>query len=184
MTIDAWPDHLLDLGEWDALPEHTGRRCELVEGVLHVAPRPSARHQRLVHLVVSALDAALPPGWCAVAEVEVLVEGGRTPTIRTPDVAVVRTVTADERPRQHPADVLAVVEVLSPGTHRTDRVAKTAEYAEAGIEHYGLLEPGPPVALTTMRLVEGRYEVTGAHRGLARVDLGVETPLDLDALVR
>jgi Uma2 family endonuclease len=109
MTTDAWPDHLLDLEEWDALPEDT---------------------------------------------------------------------------RQQPADVLAVVEVLSPGTRRTDRVAKTAEYAEAGIAHYALLEPGPPVVLTTMRLVGGRYEVTGEHRGPARADLGVETSLDLDALDR
>ncbi len=34
MITASWPDHLLTLTEWDALPEDTSRRCESVEGVL------------------------------------------------------------------------------------------------------------------------------------------------------
>lgn len=172
MTTENWPDHLIDLDEWDALPEDIARHFELVEGVPHMSPRPSARHQRLARLLMSALDTVLPDEWCAVGDVEVLIEGGRTPTLRAPDVTVLRTASADERPRQNPADILAVVEVLSPGTRRTDRVAKLAEYAEAGIAHYAILEPGPPVTLAEMRLTDGIYRVRAEHRGPSRVELG------------
>ena len=182
MTIDSWPDHLLDLDEWDALPDDIARRHELVEGVPHMSPRPSARHQRLARLLMTALDAVLPDEWCAVYDVEVLIEGGRPPTVRAPDVVVLRTATADDRLRQNPSDMLAVVEVLSPGTRRTDRVAKLAEYAEAGIAHYAILDPEPPVGLTELRLVNDRYEVVAEHHAACRADLGLVVLVDLDAL--
>lgn len=48
----AWPsrppDHLIDLAEWDALPEDSSARYELVEGVMVAAPRPLPRHRDLV----------------------------------------------------------------------------------------------------------------------------------------
>jgi Uma2 family endonuclease len=182
MLLAALPDHLIGLDEWDAMPEDVCRRCELVEGVLHVSPSPTARHQRLAVLIVNALDGALPAGWCAVPAVDVLIEGGRTPTLRSPDVVVVPTATADHRTRQDPADVLAVVEVLSPGSRRTDRVAKLAEYAEVGIAHYLLVEPGPPVVLTELELVDGAYRLRAEHRGSATLALGAV--VDLDALDR
>lgn len=76
----------------------------------------------------------------------------------------------------------AVVEVLSPGTRRIDRVLKLAEYAEAGIAHYLLVEPGPPVTMTEFRLTGARYEHVADHRGGVTVDLGVPVAVDLDAL--
>jgi Uma2 family endonuclease len=153
MTTSRWPDHLIGLEEWHALPEDTSRRFELVEGVLSVAPRPSPRHQRL---------------------------GGATPTVRVPDVVVLHSAAVDGRPRVVPADVLAVVEVLSPGSHRTDRVTKLAEYAEAGIARYAILDDGPPLTLTTFLLDGSRYRQEAVHRGNALVDLGVPVPLALD----
>lgn len=182
--LSALPDHLIGLDGWDAMPEDLCRRCELVEGVVHASPRATARHQRLTVLLVNALNEALPDEWCAVVDIEVLIEDGRTPTLRAPDVVVVDTATADNRPRQLPGDVLAVAEVLSPGTRRTDRVAKLAEYAEVGIAHYALVEPGPPVVLTELVLRDGAYAVRAEHRGRAEVDLGVAAVVDLDALDR
>ena len=121
MTTSRWPDHLIGLEEWHALPEDTSRRFELVEGVLSVAPRPSPRHQRLAGLLARAVDDSLPIEWCAVTEIEVVLEGGATPTVRVPDVVVLHSAAVDGRPRVVPADVLAVVEVLSLG-----RTAPTA----------------------------------------------------------
>ena len=60
MTVQpTWPDHLLDLDEWSALPEDSSRRFELAEGVLSVAPRPIARHQKLIKRIAAQLDAAM-----------------------------------------------------------------------------------------------------------------------------
>ena len=180
--VRALPTHPVGLEEWDALPEGLPAHIELMEGVLMIWSRPSARHQRLARLVADGLDAVLPPEWCAVMELDVLIEGGPTPTVRAPDVVVVRTATADERTRQDPADVLVAVEVQSPGSRRTDRVAKLAEYAEVGIAHYLLVEPGPPVVLTELALSGGAYRVLAEHRGSATLALGAT--LDLDALDR
>jgi Uma2 family endonuclease len=180
MTTSRWPDHLIGLEEWHALAEDTSRRFELVEGVLSVAPRPSPRHQRLAGLLARAVDDALPAGWCAVTEIEVVIEGGPTPTVRVPDVVVLRSNAVDGRPRVVPADVLAVVEVLSPGSHRTDRVAKLAEYAEAGIARYAILDDGPPLALTTFALDGPRYRQEAVHHGNCVADLGTPVPLDMD----
>jgi Uma2 family endonuclease len=179
MTTSRWPDHLIGLEEWDALPEDGTRRFELAEGVLSVAPRPSPRHQRLVGLLARALDDALPTGWCALSEVEVVVDAGEPPTVRVPDVLVLRTDVVDERTRVASADVLAVAEVLSPGTRRTDRVTKLAEYAEAGISRYALLDDGPPLALTLFVLEGGRYVREAVYQRTAVVDLGFPVPLDL-----
>lgn len=40
MTL-AWPNHLLTLDDWEALPEDELLRLELVEGVLAVVPQRS-----------------------------------------------------------------------------------------------------------------------------------------------
>ena len=55
MSAATWPDHLLSLAEWDVLPEDTSHRCELVEGILLVAPCPAFLHQ----LVMQELGAEL-----------------------------------------------------------------------------------------------------------------------------
>lgn len=190
MTTDVspWlgvlPVSLMGLAEYDALPEVVCRRSELVEGVLHVSPSPILRHQRVARRLADALDTAVPDGWCTALAVDVLIEDGPAPTLRTPDVLVLRTTCAGDTVRLRPTDLLAVVEVLSPGSRRTDRVAKLAEYAEVGIGHYALVEPGPPVVLTELVLDDAAYRVRAEHRGRATADLGFPVEVHLDALDR
>lgn len=184
VSMGTWPDHLLTLDEWDSLPEDTSRRYELVEGVLVVAPRPASRHQRAIWRLTSQLEPQLPSVWGAITEAEVVISAGRPPTVRVPDVLVVPAAAIDEdRPRWAADDVRLAVEIISPGSARTDRVMKLSEYAEVGIEHYWIVDLVEPVTLTRFRLGEGRYELLGENAGKATVDLG-DTPiaLDLDAL--
>jgi hypothetical protein len=42
----------------------------------------------------------------------------------------------------------AVVEVVSPGSRRTDHVVKRAEYTDAGIPNYWIVDLEPSVSLT------------------------------------
>ncbi|MEJ2888814.1 Uma2 family endonuclease [Actinomycetospora aeridis] len=181
MTTDPWPTRLLDLDEFRALPDDD-RRSELVEGVLSVTPPPSVRHQRIADRLARAVDDALPVEHCAVTAVGIVLEGGPTPTVRVPDVVVVRHDAVDDRPDLDASDVLAVVEVLSPGSRRRDRMVKLAEYAEAGIPRYAIVDPGPPVVLTAFALDGGRYGEGAEHRGRTVVDLGCPIPVDLATL--
>ena len=175
------PDHLLDLAEWDALDEEVIRRAELVEGVLVVAPSASPRHQRLSWRLCAALEAELAPRWALVPDIDVLVDEGPPPTVRRPDVVVVRAPALARGPRFAPADVLAVAEILSPGSRRTDRIAKRGDYADAGIAHYLLVEPGPPVSITELTLDGGAYRLVAEHTG-GEAGLALGATIDLAAL--
>ena len=181
MTVHpTWPDHLLDLDEWSALPEDPSRRIELAEGVLFVAPRPIFRHQMLIMRLAGQLDVAARGRWRVFPEVEVVVDAGPAPTVRVPDLVVAPPDLPDEASRCDARRLLAVLEVVSPGTRRLDRILKFHEYADAGVPCYLLVEPGPPVTLTDFRLVGGTYVQVAEHAGRAPLELGAT--LDLDAL--
>ena len=182
MTVQpTWPDHLLDLDEWSALPEDTSRRIELAEGVLLAAPRPIARHQKLIMRLAAQLDAARGGRFEVLPEYELVVESGSAATVRVPDIVLAPAGLPDATPRLAAADAVAVVEILSPGTRRLDRVLKLHEYAESGVPTYLLVEPGPPVTVTEFeRAAAGAYRAVAEHRGSAPLRLGVT--LDLDAL--
>jgi len=187
----TWPDRLLSLDDWDALPEDTSHRFELVEGVLQVVPRPTSFHQRAVTRLATLLDDALPDHLTALAEVEVVVkfgagEGRSDPaTVRVPDVVVVPAAVADTNPARYLAgDVLVAVEVLSTGTVRTDQVTKFAEYADAGIQGYWIVDVRAGVSITAYALVAKAYELVARTEGRLDVMAPVELSLDVSGLLR
>lgn len=185
MIAASWPDHLLTLDEWDALPQDTSRCYELVEGVLLVVPRPAPLHQRAMWRLCSQIEDQLPAELTVLPDVEVLIQAGPPPTVRAPDVVITREDCAAANPsRLDAADVLVAVEIISPGTGTTDRVTKMFEYADAGIAHYWLVDLSPPVPLTACTLVDGNYEHTlGEASGTLTIPSPVCLTLDLDALL-
>lgn len=160
MTATHWPDHLLTLDEWDALPEDGSRHYELVEGVLAVSPKPAPLHQRAMYRLAGQLDEQLPDHLTALPDVELVLQAQHPATVRAPDVLVADCRVAEANPaRLAAADVVLAVEIVSPGTKRTDRVTKPVEYSEAGIEHYWLVDIEAPTTITAYRLVDGEYEI-------------------------
>jgi Uma2 family endonuclease len=185
MSTVAWPDHLLTLAEWEAMPEDTTHRLELVEGVLLVTARPVSFHQRAMVRLTTELDRQFPKDLAAVADVEVVIDAGFPPTVRAPDVVVVPTAVYERNPpRFQAADVLLAVEIVSPGSGRTDRVMKFAEYADAGIAHYWIVDLDPPASLTGYLLVDGHYELMIESAGVVEVASPALIRIDLDALTR
>jgi Uma2 family endonuclease len=179
----SWPDHLLTLQEWDALPDDNRYRLEVVEGVLLVAPRPITFHQRAVTRLGYLINEELPPHLCALSEVDLIINE-RPLTVRAPGVLVTTTALADTNPaRYRPQDTSLTVEILSEGSVRTDRVMKVVEYAEVGIRHYWIVDLTPPVSLTAYHLIDQDYELFGEHTGATTLDLdGATISLDLAAL--
>ncbi|MGH3628264.1 MAG: Uma2 family endonuclease [Sciscionella sp.] len=184
MTAITWPDHLLSLEDWATLPEDTSRCYELVEGNLQVCPRPVFAHQVALSELGYQLRGQLPSGHRAIPEVEVVVFDTWPPTIRVPDLVVVPTALARSNPARCAAsDVLQVVEVLSPGSVRTDRIAKFAEYADAGIEYYWLVDLVPPVTLTAHQLIDGEYQIIGEGSDVMELESPFPVTIDLAALL-
>ncbi|MFE3226688.1 Uma2 family endonuclease [Nocardia sp. NPDC059228] len=182
-SVEYWPNHLLTIEEWSLLPENNRHCRELVDGVLVVAPQPP-RHQLAVWRLAAQLERALPRRVAAMARIELIIDDGTPPTVRVPDVLIVGgTAGAEHATRVRPGDVLAAIEIVSPGSRRVDRVMKFAEYAAAGIGHYWLLETEESMRLLTHRLRDGRYLPTGEYSGQVTLGLdGLDLPLDLDTL--
>jgi Uma2 family endonuclease len=183
MTAPPWPDHLLTLEEWDALPEDTSRHYELVEGVLLVSPRAASMPQRASLRLSHVLDEQLPDQLTALPDVEVVIEAGFPATVRAPDVIVTSNALAEENPpRLHAADVLLAVEIISPGSNKQDRVMKPVEYAEAGIPHYWLVDIEEPATLTAYLLVDGYYEIVAQVTEEARLSQPAPVTVDVRKL--
>jgi Uma2 family endonuclease len=179
MSTAPWPNHLLTLEEWDALPEDAHWRCELAEGVLIMVPRPAPLHQRAMVRLTAMLDDQLPDELTALPDVEVLIDVRHPATVRAPDVVVTSDKLAWENPpRLHASDVLLAIEIVSPGTGRTDRVTKLAEYADAGIPSYWVVELDDPATLSAYILVDGDYEIVA--QATEPVQLSQPAPVTVD----
>ncbi|WP_280239997.1 Uma2 family endonuclease [Nocardia abscessus] len=181
MTVDVtWPDHLLTLEDWIALPEDSSRSYELVEGVLVVSPKPVSQHQRAILRLGAQLEPQLPGTHGVLADTEVLIDEGPLPTIRVPDILVVPEAGIQANlPRYNAADVLLAVEILSAGSRRTDRVTKFFEYAEAGIEYYWLIDLDKPTSLAAYHLIGRDYELVAEQSGTVTLDIA-GTPIMID----
>jgi Uma2 family endonuclease len=162
----VWPDHID--GEWtvddlETLPDDN-LRYELIDGTLLVSPAPVPRHQRALLRLAILLTAACP------ADHEVFVAPlDWQPDRRTslePDLLVVAKDRIGEKTiTQAPA---IVIEVLSPGTARIDKMLKFSRYQEGGIQQYWIVDPRVP-SIEVYELAGGVYELIAHGSGAASV---------------
>lgn len=119
-----------------ALPDD-GNRYETVDGELLVGPSPRYAHQHVIGAMYLALatwlrgpgkDAGIP----FLAPADVILDPY---TLVQPDLFVLPPVGRAVMFGQEPAPTpLLVIEVLSPGTARNDRLKKRPRFQRAGIE--------------------------------------------------
>jgi Uma2 family endonuclease len=139
------PRGLLSLEQWDSLELDPTRRWELSEGTLNMSPCPIPWHQRVSRRLTRLLEDHLPGGLEAVPEVEVITSASFPPSVRRPDIAVIHDRVFEHRSARVPAaEVVLVVEIVSPGSRATDNIMKLYEYAKAGIENYWIIDPDAP----------------------------------------
>jgi Uma2 family endonuclease len=107
------------------------------------------------------------------------------PVVRAPDIVVAPTEALDARPnRLAISDVRLVIEIVSPGSARTDRVTKMAGYAEAGIPSYWIVDIEGPVRLDTYQLAGDAYRpVVSRATGTVTLDTPAPVTVDLAALL-
>ncbi|MFC7527993.1 Uma2 family endonuclease [Actinoplanes sp. GCM10030250] len=115
-------------------------RVELADGVLTVVPSPTGGHQRINWRLVGWLDQHLPDGFEPQMAVGVMVDHDFT---LEPDALILHSPVDLDHHFFQPEQVVAVIEIVSPGTRRRDRLVKPALYAAAGIPHYWRIEQDP-----------------------------------------
>jgi Uma2 family endonuclease len=152
--------------DYAALPDD-GKRYEIVEGVLFMAPSPGRWHQESVGEVFTHLRnyvklAGIGTVYMAPFEVELAFD-----TVVQPDVLVVlndhRDIITDSRIIGAPD---LVVEVASPGTAGYDRRKKQNAYAHAGVPEYWIIDPISR-AVEVLALEFGEYHPIGVFQGKA-----------------
>lgn len=152
------PHRLLTVADYSALGEDETGGWELQEGSLVMSPSPSPRHNITSWRLCSQLIPQLPGRLCAIQDVDV--DLGLSPPdqpgwVRRPDLVVVAREAVDRVEVSggllHATDASLVVEIVSSGSRRTDRVIKRGEYAEAGIPHYWVVDLDLPVSLLVHR---------------------------------
>lgn len=105
---------------------------------------PAKRHQLIAFRIAEQLNSQL-----AGTEPQVIAQSGAqiedvsvAAALRRPDVVILPLAALDtEGDTVDPADVLAVVEVVSKSNPENDYQGKTRDYAVMGIEHYLLVDP-------------------------------------------
>jgi Uma2 family endonuclease len=126
-----------------AAPEHMV--AEIIDGELHLQPRPAGPHTVAATVLVEEIGPPFrrgkggPGGWIILAEPELHLG----PDILVPDIAGWRRTTMD-----HVANVAYfevrpdwICEILSPSTEKIDRTRKLGLYAAAGISHAWMVNP-------------------------------------------
>jgi Uma2 family endonuclease len=121
------PAHLLTVTEYAELGETESGYTELVEGRLLMSPSPVPDHNYAASELLVQLRPQLPNHLEVIPDVDVdlqLVPPGQPGFSRRPDL-IVALRTARQRVREAGGMIRAAeVEIVSPGSHRTDHVAK------------------------------------------------------------
>ncbi len=149
-----------DLGPYRAadyweLPE--GEPCELMQGRFVMSPSPTSRHQTLVLMLVEIFAgiSRFSGGMAFCAPMDVVFSDD---TVLQPDllyIAKERREIVKER-IEGPPDL--VIEILSPGTERRDRLAKLDLYARYGVREYWIVDPAAQLFEFLLN-EEGRFVV-------------------------
>ena len=116
-------------------------RCELLLGTFYMSPAPTVAHQLVVAAITQQLsELAKQSGGFAISSPVDVVLSDRT--VVQPDVVYVshERMAVVTRQRIDGAPDL-IVEVLSPGTSRRDRIGKLALYRAASVPEYWLVDP-------------------------------------------
>ena len=129
----------------DVLDAPENMVAELIEGALHLHPRPASPHARASSVLGVRIGGPFdsgpegPGGWWIIDEPELHIGDD----VLVPDIGGWRRERMAEYPDAPWFDLVPdwVCEVLSPGTRRTDLTCKRRLYGAAGIPHLWLVDP-------------------------------------------
>ena len=118
-----------------------GERWELIGGAAHaMAPSPVSEHQDIALVLALKMKAYFAGKKCRVMIAPLDVKLSDEDVVQ-PDLLVVCDPSQIRRHIEGPPAL--VVEIVSPGSARLDRVVKTELYARFGIKEYWIVTPFP-----------------------------------------
>jgi Uma2 family endonuclease len=123
----------------DRLPPEAPRRLEIIDGGLVAMSPQSMFHLLAITEIENGLRSQAPDNLIVAREWTVALPDGDGPE---PDVVVFNqgAYRSEAQTRVEAKHVRLVVEVVSPSSRKRDLVRKPQLYADAGIEHYWIVE--------------------------------------------
>jgi Uma2 family endonuclease len=144
------------------LTDYSSRLIEFTDGMLEVLPMPTDKHQDILGFLFLALHAFLHPlgGTVRFAALRLEIRQGK---FREPDLMALLDANDPRRQNAYWLGADLVMEVVSPDNPERDIIVKRADYAEARIPEYWIVNPiGETV--TVLRLVGEEYVEHGVFR--------------------
>jgi Uma2 family endonuclease len=144
------------------LTDQTNQLVEFTDGYVEVLPMPTDQHQVIVRFLFLALFQFLQPlgGEVLFAPLRVRI---RADKFREPDILLVRDPADPRRQNRYWLGADLVAEVVSPDNPERDTVDKRADYAEAGIPEYWIVNPEQRT-VTVLTLASDDYAEHGVFR--------------------
>ncbi len=153
-------------GEWTEeqylrLTDHTSRLIEFTDGFLEVLPMPTDRHQSILQYLLFALVGFVEPrgGKVHFAALRLRIRSGK---FREPDLLLLLQARDPRRQDRFWTGADLVLEVVSKKIPERDLVDKVADYAEAGIPEYWIVNPQTET-ITVYRLEGDAYVEAGVY---------------------
>lgn len=189
--LEAESIHLLTIREYAELGETEHGYTELIEGRVLLSPSPVPDHNVAMQELGMLLRPQLPGSVETVPDMDVDLElaPAKEPGFsRRPDLMIVnrgaRKRVRTEGGLIRASEVLVIVEIVSPGSKRTDHVDKRRDYADAGIPNYWIIDIDEPISLTACRLTEEfGYVDDQTATGVFRTEVPFPVEIDLGRLV-
>ena len=150
--------------DYAALPAD-GRRYEIVNGVLVMAPAPTPEHQDIAGEIYVALRAYVKLAGLGRVFVGPLDVQLSLDNMFQPDLVVLLNAHLErvtEKKITGAPDL--AVEIASPSTAAYDRLTKYEKYAQAGIPEYWIVKPTRR-AIEVLVLEHGEYRSLGSFSG-------------------
>jgi len=179
------PKHVVTYEDVVNAPD--GMVAELIDGELHLQPRPAKPHAAAATALGEELGPPFkrgrggPGGWIILYEPEIHFGAN----VLVPDLAGWRRERMPVMTTEEAYFTLApdwACEVLSPSTLVKDRARKLPIYAAHGVAHVWLIDPVQRL-LEVLRLEGGRYSIASTHAGAERVRAEPFDAIELDLAV-
>ena len=164
-------DTLLDLeplqGLWTEeqyfkLTDHSRRLLEFTDGSLEVLAMPTDRHQVISRFLFLALFAFMQArgGTVLYAPLRLQIRAGK---YREPDLLLVRDASDPRRQNRFWLGADLVVEIVSPDDPERDTIIKRADYAQARIPEYWIVNPVDET-ISVLTLADDAYMEEGVFQ--------------------
>ena len=154
---------LLTYDDYCLLPNDRNR-YEILDGELSVTPAPATKHQTALgnlYRFLANYVVANQLGKLFIAPTDLILA---PTTVVQPDLIFIgndRRSIVTERAIEGPPTL--VIEILSPTTHRIDRVTKAQLYAKHNVPNYWLIDPDQRT-LEAYELVLDHYDLAASAR--------------------